>query len=58
MKYLNGPFGGLIGLNISQRIHSKNIGDSIFTLAGDSLIINLLWQQTSHISSLDRRIIF
>ena len=41
MKYLNGPFGGLIGSHISLWICYKNIGDLILILASDSLIINL-----------------
>ena len=53
IKYLNGPLGGLIGPHISPWIHFENADDSVSTLAGDGLIINLSWGQASHDNSLD-----
>ena len=48
MKYLNGSLGGLIGPHMSPWIRSKNVGDSIPTLAGDGLIFNFPWKQATH----------
>ena len=48
IKYKNGPHSGYIGPRISPWIRSRNIGDSVFILASDGLMINFPREQASH----------
>ena len=48
IKYRNGPHSGCIGQHISPWIRSRNVGDLVFILAGDGLMINFSREQTPH----------
>jgi hypothetical protein len=48
INYLNGPHGEWMDPQISPWIRSRNLGDSVPTLACDGLITNLPWEQVAH----------